>query len=154
MQIVCPIKQVFKYCSLSGESESIQWRSMEYVTNFSLEKNKGMGRQLQRIYCKYWKLLLGQLSAYQCLILVYLYKTEVTNTSHEYLTHSSASSAKPLHSPQMFVKLWLRNKFNNRNSFNNNFFKLLEESSGLVMKEMSLFHLVFGPAFIIRKLNN
>lgn len=45
------------------------------------------GENCKRYIANLVKLLLGQLSAYQCLI--HLYKTEVMDTSHEYLTYSS-----------------------------------------------------------------
>lgn len=102
VQRICPTKQVFQHRSPSRRSESIQW-SREYLTNFNLgkKKKKAWGENCNKYIANLVKLL-GQLSAYQCLVLIYLYKTEVTDTSHEYLTHSSVSSAKDLPSPKIF----------------------------------------------------
>lgn len=114
---------------------------------FQLRGKKGMGRQLQGIYCKHWKLLLSQLSAYQCLILIYLYKNKLL------MQVMNISSTLQLLLPNLSIHLKCLWSFDSEKKFQiqQKLFKLLEESSGLIMKKMSLFYLVFGPVFIIRK---
>lgn len=60
-----------------------------------LKKNNNNNNYKRYIVCLV-KLSLSQLPAYQCLLLIYLNKTEVTHMSHEYLTNSSISFAKAL----------------------------------------------------------
>lgn len=98
---ISPTRKRFSTEVCSGEENP---SSKEGVFDkFKLKKkNKTAGEELPKMNCKSYTD--NQLWSYQYLLLTYFNKTEVTDMSHKFLTHSSVPSAFTSN----VVKFWLR----------------------------------------------